>query len=164
MANEVHQKIDVALADFDFDANFDEIDSVADGDLVWSAPVTSCEDCERVQVLAEITVGTPTKGNTIEFYVGRNFNSKYQGTDDDTFSDHGEATDSDDVYAILGALGPHVGLCVCDDEAATVYTVSFDIWYPTDSFNLFVYNNTGDAFAASGHDVAYRGWLPELQD
>ena len=164
MANEVHQKIDVSLTDFDFDSNFDEIDSVADGDIVWSAPVTTCEDCERAEVIAQITVGTtPTKGGTIEFYVGRAFNSIRTGTDDVTLTDHGENTDDDDVYALLGALGGPVAIISVDDETDTVYTKTFNIWYPTGDFQLFIYNNTGAALNAAGHDVSYRGWLPEAQ-
>jgi len=150
MANEVHQKVDVALADFDFDTDFADIDSLADGALAWSAPVATCEDCERVEVFAQIKVGTtPTKGGTIELYALRaddGGTEKRQGTDNVTLTDHGTNTDADQVYQLLGVAGSPLAAVVVDDETDTVYTARFNIWYPGADFNLLIYNNTGAAF------------------
>lgn len=169
MANEVHRKLLVAVTAFDFDTAFAEIDGVANGDLIWSAPVTNAEDCDFVDVFASLKTGTsPTAGGRIEFYVGRADDDTPEirpGTDDITTTDHGEETVDADITRVLGALGHPLATIVVDGTSDKTYRRSFRVWYPGADWNLFIYNASGAAFngTSSPHRVTYRGWGPEIQ-
>lgn len=169
MANEIHRKRTVALTDFDFGTSFAEIDSLADQDICWSAPVTTCDDEDVVWVSAKIKVGTtPIIGSTIEFFVGRGDDGgteKRSGTDDIDTTDHGtEGTDAD-VDRVLGTLGPPVYTIPVDATTDKIYTAVFPIHEPGADFNLFIHNNTGAALngTSSPHSVSYHGKLNEIQ-
>lgn len=169
MPNEIHRKVAVAIADLDFDLAFAALDSLGDGDIAWSAPVTSMEDCEWAEVFYKIKVGTsPTAGGTIAFYAGRADDGSGEirsGTDDITTTDHGTETTAADVTRVLGTLGPVLHVVQVDATSNIVYSGSFRIWYPGADFNVFVYNNTGVAFngTSSPHVMRIRGNLPEIQ-
>lgn len=163
MPNEVHWKLEVAEFAFDFDTNFAEIDSLPDQDLCWSAPVTSCEDCEFVKVVAKIKAGTSPDG-AVRFYVGRNGATDRVGTDDINTSDHGTEGTTADIDRVLGALDL-VGSIGGMDSTDKIHTVEFKIWYPGASFNLYVFNDTGATLngTSSPHDIHGYGYLPEIQ-
>lgn len=161
MANEIHRKLLVAAADLDFDTSFGVINSLPAADLCWSAPVTTLEDCDWMEVFARITAGTSPTGN-VSFYVGRTDGTLQVGTDDVTLTDHGTEGTAADISRVLATLGPPRA-SVYMDNSASVYTVSFWVPNPGASINVFVYNNSGVALPASGHQVRARGWGPEVQ-
>lgn len=169
MANEIHRKLLVTLADLDFDTAFAALDSLADGDLAWCAPITTLEDCDFAEFFPRIKVGTsPTSGGTIEFYAGGGDDGgteKRVGTDDITTTDHGTETTDADITRVLGTLGAPLFVISVDGTTDKIYTAKFRLWYPGADVNLFVLNNTGAALngTSSPHSVSVRGWGPEVQ-
>ena len=160
MANEVHYKIDVTEAALDFDT---VLNSLAAADISWCAPVTTMEDCERAEVTMAIVVGAGTPEGTIEYYVARDTGTLIVADHHITLTDHGTEGTAADIGDILADCGAPVFVVPVLGTASIVYTHRFQIWYPGDSFNLLVYNNTDEAFAAAGHSGYVRGWLPEIQ-
>lgn len=169
MANEVHRKLLVALADLNFGSSFANLDSLADGDLAWSSPLTSLEDCDFAEFFSRLKVGTsPTNGGTIEFYAGRGDDGspeKRVGTDDITTTATGTETTDADIARILGTLGAPLFVIAVDGTTDKIYTASFRMWYPGADCQLFVLNNTGAALNGTGspHSISVRGWGPEVQ-
>lgn len=169
MPNAVHRSILVELADLDFGSSFADLDSLPDGDLAWSAPVTTLGACDYADVFAQLKVGTtPTAGGTIEFYAGGGDGggtTKRVGTDDIDTTDHGKEATAGDVTRVLGTLGGPAAVIAVDATSNKIYTVRFRLWYPGPDLTLFVANNTGVAFngTSSPHSISVRGWGPEIQ-
>lgn len=161
MTNEVHRKLLVAAAALDFDTGEAAIDSLPTGDLCWSAPVTTMEDCDWMEVFATIVSGTSPDGN-VSFAAARSDGTIQVGTNDVTLTDHGTEGTAADVARVLAAIGP-IRRSVYQDTSAINYSCSFWIPNPGASINIFIYNNTGVTLAASGHAVRARGWGPEVQ-
>jgi len=162
MANEVHQKLEVAEAALDFNAGA-ELDELPVGDMAWCAPVTTLEDCDRAEVTFAITVGGTSPEGTIEYYVARDTGTLIVADHHIDLSDHGTEGTAADIEDIISDCGPPVFTCPVNGTASIVYTHSFLVWYPTASLNILVYNNTDEAFAADGNDGYIRGWLAEVQ-
>lgn len=160
MANEIHQKIDVAEAALDFDT---VLNSLAAGDMAWCAPVTTMTACERAEVTMAITVGGSSPEGTIEYYIARDTGTLIVADHHITLTDHGTETTDADIDDIISDCGGPVAVASVLGTPSIVYTHRFNIWYPGDSFNVLVYNNTDEAFAASGHSGYVRGWLAEAQ-
>lgn len=164
MPTEIHRKLLVSVADLAFGTSWANLDSLADGDIAWSAPVTGLGSSDLVEVFASIKVGTsPTDGGLIKFYAGGGDDAGIElrvGTDDISTTASGTETVDADVARVLGALGPPVFQVRVDSTTGKVYTARFSIPDPGDDFQLFVYNDTGVAFDGSGspHKVHYRGW------
>jgi hypothetical protein len=166
MVTELHRKIFVAEAALDFDTNFAAIDSLAAGSMCWNNPIVTMEDCDFAEVFAQIKAGATTPAGTIEFYAGRaGSNLRSAEGYGNTLTDHGTEATAADVARMLQGLPPPVKVITCDETADVVYTCSFRVWYPGADWNLFIYNNTDEAFngTSSPHSVYARGWGPELQ-
>lgn len=167
MPNEVHNKIIVAEASMDFDASFAEIDGVAAGDMVWSAPISSVswDDAEWAQIFAAISSGGTSPTGTIEFYWGRaGSNLRVAEGFGNTLTDHGEEVTTADVDDMLACLGLPIGV-INVNTASTVYTIEMWVPRPTNGGQLFIYNNTDEALDSTGspHSVYIIGWAPEIQ-
>lgn len=161
MANEIHQKTLVSLASL----TVTSLNSLADGDLMWFAPITTLGTCEYAQLWLQMTAGTsPTAGGTFEVYRGAfDGGSLYTGTDDVDLSATGTETTAADVARVLGTLGSPIAVISVDATSGVVYTTQAKIWQPEPNLILFGYNATGAALAASGHAATILGRGPEVQ-
>jgi len=168
MVNEVHQKLLVAITDLDMDTNFADLDSLADGDLAWSAPVTSTEDAQLIDIFSELKTGTsPTDGGTIGVYVGFADDGTGEirsGSDDISTTDHGTETVDADIDRVLPQC-TRIGTIIVDNTSDKVYSAKFQFAFPGADWFLLIHNDTGAAFNGTGspHTVRYRAWGPEIQ-
>lgn len=164
MPNESHQKISVAEAALDFGVSQAELNSLPAGDIAWCAPVTTLADEERAEVTLQITVGGTTPEGTVEVYIARDTGTLIVADHHIDLSDHGNEGTAADVADIISDCGGPVKVVGVNGTASIVHTFRFLVWFPGDSFNVLVFNNTDEAFASSGNDGYVRGWLPEVQD
>lgn len=161
MPNEIHKKETVAEAALDFGVSGAELNSLPAGDICWCAPVTTMDDEEYAQVTLAINAGTATPEGTIEVYVGEDTGTLITADHHIVLSDHGNEGTATDVASILADLGSPYRVIPVTEQIT--YTFAFKIWQPGTSLTIFVYNNTDEAFAASGHSAYIRGFLPEVQ-
>lgn len=163
MPNEGHRKIFVAEAALDFGVSQAELNSLPAGDIAWCNNVTTLEDCDFAEFFMKITVGATSPEGTIEYYAARAGSNLRTADHHITLTDHGNEGTAADVADIIADCGPPLKVIPVLGTASIVYQHDFRFWYPGADFNLFVYNNTDEAFAASGNDGYVRGWGPELQ-
>ena len=164
MPTEIHQKILVTEVVLDFGVSQAELNSLPAGDIAWCAKVTTMEDCDYAEVFAQITVGATSPEGTIEYYVARHGTNLEVGTHHIDLSDHGNEGTANDITDLIADLGGPVKVVGATTATASiVYTHSFRVYNPGGSFTIFCYNNTDEAFAASGNDAYVRGWGPESQ-
>lgn len=154
---EVHRKILVAEASVNFSTN---LNSLADGDIAWSDPITTLEDCDFADVWALIDAGTSVGGN-VEFYAARQGTALSPAGGIITTTGTGAETTTTGVADVLACLGAPVKAMYMDTDGEE-YTVQFRVWFPGSSLQLFVHNDSAAAFASSGHSVYITGWGPEV--
>ncbi len=169
MANEVHRKVQQSITDATFGASNANLDALADGDLAWSAAITTCEDCDTIDVFVDITTGgsAPTAGNTISVFIGKADDEAGEiraGSDDITTTSAGTET----VDADVARVTPHLdllGVLKVDATTEKAYRKAFSYPNPGADFNIFILNETGTALSSTGapHQVHYRGWVDEVQ-
>lgn len=161
MANAIHQKTLVTRASLAVTS----WNSLADGDIAWVAPITTCDTAEFVDFCAQITIGTsPDAGGTVEFYAGGGDGGSLRvGTNDIDASVAGSETTDADVARVLGVLGLPFAVITCDGASGVIYTVRGRLWFPGPVSQVFCYNNSGAALPSSGHSATITGRGPEVQ-
>lgn len=164
MANENHRKILVVEAALDFNTGFSTLDNLPAGDLAWSAPVTSLEDCDEAEFFFQIKTGPTSPEGSVQFYLGRAGSNLRDASSFATLTDHGTEGAAGTITSILACL-EYIDAFGVQTEADAVWTVSFKVPNPGGICQPFVYNNTDEAFngTSSPHAAYVRGWGPELQ-
>jgi hypothetical protein len=164
MPNEIHRKALVSEAALDWGVSAAELNALPAGDIAWCKPVTTLEDCDYAEVTMAVKVGTTSPEGTLEYYVARDTGTLMVADHHITLTDHGNEGVAADITDIIADCGHPVWVVPCTSAVASiVYTHSFRIWWPEDSFVVFCYNNTDEALAASGHSGYVRGYGLEVQ-
>lgn len=163
MPNEVHWKLDIAEAALDWGVSAAELNSLPAADIAWCAPVTTMTTADYAEVTMAITVGGTSPEGTIEYYIAKDTGTLITADHHITLTDHGNEGTAADITDIIADCGGPIKVVSVGGTASIVYTHSFKIWQPGDSFVVLCYNNTDEAFAASGNSGYVRGWLPEFQ-
>lgn len=166
MANELHRKLLVAEVGVDFNtaATWSQIDSLPAGDMCWSAPITTLEDCEFAEFFVAISGGPTSPEGSVEFYAGKAGANLRAANEFATLTDHGTEGTTATIASMLQCLDL-LDQITWATEADTTFTKVFELWYPGADCQLFILNNTDEALdgTASPHKVYVRGWGSELQ-
>lgn len=163
MANDILQK-SVTPVVFTWGTSDVNLESLANGDACCSAPVTDASpSIRRYIIAADILVNTssaPTDNNLIKFYLARIIDGRADGNVSASVS--AEYTSDADVEYIERSCQLVHALSVADTANIT-YTTSFIVEDPGIAWTLIVVNNTGQALAASGHEINHVATNPEIQ-